>query len=90
MADGLIDILQPRLPLVSNIVRTNDKYKWIKIYDMRDTVNSNWTSPTHNTNNNSVFEVKGNKANLKVEKLIEREYMMKTASIVLQRNVRYK
>jgi len=83
MADGLLDIIGPRLPLYSECKR-NEEYKWIKIYDMRD--EGNCYIPLRDMNSN-VIEVVGNKLN-KFNKKIDRRFCLLEAEEIIARNLK--
>ena len=92
MADGLIDIIQPRLPIIHKVEdKTRNNYRWIKVYDMRDDLNGYWNIPFQNPNVKGVnlLEVIGNKVNLKAEKKIDKEFNFEHANKVIFRNIRY-
>jgi len=92
MANGLIDIIEPRLPVNTETkVKQDEKYKWIKIYDMRDDVGGNWYTPFQNLNNKSgtALEIIGNKINLKTDRRIDKEFAILHANNVISRVIRY-
>jgi len=90
MADGLIDIIQPRLPKMKKINKKSKEYQWMKIYDMREELKGhlNIESQCYNIKGNSLLEVIGTKLNLKTDKRIDKEFGIIKASEVFNRNIR--
>lgn len=90
MADGLIDIIQPRLPINTGAqVERSDSYRWIKIYDMKDDVGGTWSTSSQNPNaKGGTLEVTGSKLNLKADKKVDKEFAIVYATTVVSRTVR--
>ena len=83
MADGLLDIIGPRLPLYCEYKR-NEEYKWIKVYDMRDEGNCN--IPLRDMKSN-VIELFGYKLN-KFNKKIDKKFCLLEAEEIIARNLK--
>lgn len=86
MAHGMLDVLQPRLPLARGKSEDSGECRWIKVCDMRD---DSWSVACHSVGVSSGMEVRGTKASLRVEKMIEREFVVRVACEIIQRNARY-
>jgi len=95
MSDGLLDLIEPRLPVEkgSKTQASPSNYKWVKIYDMRDEVNGNWTVPTQSpiSNPNAIpdLEVWGAKLNWKLDKKIDKTFSVKYAAELICKFARY-
>ena len=87
MADGLIDIIQSRLPQTAVQATGNDN-KWVKIYDMKNEIGIYNTIPWQNTAGVNELEVFGEKFNVKNERRIHRRLCDTFAAAIINRNIR--
>lgn len=95
MANGLIDLITPRLPTLnekatskelSKSMDTNKLYDWIKVCDMREEVGTNVQH--NNVGSGSDLQVNGESANIKFEKKIDRYFLIESAAACINRNIK--
>ena len=85
MADGLINIIQDRLPYELIKTAHNDKYKWIKIHDMSDGPITPYY--VKNISDNSSMEILGEKANVKLMRKIDNKSFVFSAMQIIQHHL---
>eukprot|EP00826_Nyctotherus_ovalis_P038044 TRINITY_DN3530_c0_g1_i1.p1 TRINITY_DN3530_c0_g1~~TRINITY_DN3530_c0_g1_i1.p1 ORF type:complete len:285 (+),score=72.26 TRINITY_DN3530_c0_g1_i1:73-927(+) len=90
MADGLLDIIQPRLNRCAKTSVRSSEYHWVKIYDMREELRGQLSieSQCFDLKGNNLLEVVGTKLNLRIDKKIDKEFRIVHAIETLSRNVR--
>ncbi len=86
MADGLIDIIRPRLLAVSDEHIKNDacEYKWVKVCDDKADAANGATTPRV-----AELEVLGSRLNLRRERKLTRRLCGEFAATIISKNVRY-
>ena len=93
MADGLISVICPKLPIdISNLSSENNQYKWVKIYDMREDIgqpiNCPWNNNNNNNSGNNELEVVGKIFGFKVEKQITKLFFKEKAASLINKAIR--
>ena len=83
MADGMIDIIEPRLPINTSKSSSKErKYKWIKIYEREEDLCNIMRGGF------GEVEIVGRKIHYFHEKKHHREICGDYAAVIIQRNVR--
>jgi hypothetical protein len=79
MADGIINLIAPRLPIEIPINEKDLKHHWIKIYDQANEFD--FKQPAKDV---SKLDIKGNAVNLKIEKMIDTNFLKKQSALKIQ------
>lgn len=89
MAEGMIEIIEPRLPTISRGIMPDiikSEYKWVKICDSREDA---CALPSQISNVTNELQIYGDKILPKDVKKYDRNFLEVQASSIINRNVRY-